>query len=251
MELRKSRGLLVLAALFLAIPVIGIVGWLRGQRPGIIGAVCVAVLAALGVAVVAYQVRPFRFAIGTDGLTLRRRGLNRLIPWSDIDKVLLKPSVAALSSSDRRPAQLLLVPVEGVDLGVPLTERSPQDNRASLLLLDFNDVRDTPDAVAQALTRFGGDRFVDLRQVVDDRFSVEFSIVLRGYEPAAVDQLIADGRRALLAGEQIQRLAVRARIEAGSLPIGLRGYDRVQVDELLAALSAQLAVFPGDERRPS
>lgn len=249
MELRKSRAVLVVAVLALAATLLLLVN-LLGGRATITNLGCFAVFAATAVALFAYALRPFRFAISAEGLTLRRRGLNRVIAWSDVETILLNPSVAAVSSRQRRSTRLLLMPVDGADIGAPPTEHSPLDGRPCLLLLDFNDVRNTPDEVADALARFGGNRFVDLRRVIDDRFSVEFSIVLRGYDPGAVDQLVTDGRRALLASSWPQRFEVKTRIEAASLPTVMRGYDREQVDQLLAALSAQLAVFPKDEPRP-
>ena len=57
----------------------------------------------------AYQLRPFRFRIGTDGLDLRVAGLNRLVAWAEIDMVVLDQPLPS-GGRKQRAASVLLVP---------------------------------------------------------------------------------------------------------------------------------------------
>ncbi|MEU4378359.1 hypothetical protein [Micromonospora echinofusca] len=105
-ELHRTRGALVLplvcvlsGGVLLALP--GEHALLRRLVAG--GAVL------LGGSVLAGLLRPFRFVIGVDGLTVRRPGLRRTIAWTEVEALALaRPSAReGLSATPR----LLLVPV--------------------------------------------------------------------------------------------------------------------------------------------
>jgi DivIVA domain-containing protein len=69
---------------------------------------------------------------------------------------------------------------------------------------------------------------------------VQFTIVLRGYDPTQVDELIQQANRALAATEPADRAAVERKLRQPELRTRVRGYDRAQVDARLAALADQL-----------
>ncbi|MGN9765413.1 hypothetical protein ACTMS2_09590 [Micromonospora sp. SD12] len=155
-ELHRTRGALVLplvcvlsGGVLLALP--GEHALLRRLVAG--GAVL------LGGSVLAGLLRPFRFVIGVDGLTVRRPGLRRTIAWTEVEALAL----ARPSAREGLPAtpRLLLVPVPGTLAGLPADARHPVDGRAAVELLDLARVREEPAEVAAALTRHAGDRFVD------------------------------------------------------------------------------------------
>jgi hypothetical protein len=183
---------------------------------------------------------PFSFVIGPTGLKVRRRGLNRQWDWSLIETILLVPGTVGVSERPRHRARLLLMPTAGVDLGVPLSESSPTDGRACLLLLDFRGVREQSAKVADSLRGYCSQRFSDMRD--EDLFGRPLTAVLRGYDFAAVDQLRAGVRTALRSGDPQQRAAAGTALATVSLPVAWRGYDRPQVDELLPKLAERLAV---------
>ena len=250
MELRESRRALLGGGFFL---VGGVFILLCGRADGAVRMTLLVLvggsIVVMGGALVVHALKPFRFHIGTDGLTLRVKGINRLVRWDEIDAVILVET--SLGRSRTSYHEVLLVPADGVDLGIPLTHRSPVDDRPCLVLLDLRDVKDSPEQVAQALARFGGDRFTDARRQRADRFgSPEFTVVLRGYDPARVDELIRRGRDALISSSTLERLGAKAEIEGarGKLPIVARGYDRAQVDSFLRALSAELAIWDSGEQ---
>lgn len=89
--------------------------------------------------------KPFRFHIGSDGLTLRLAGINRLVRWDEIEAVILDQPRPDLGDNKLPRPQLLLDPAEGVDLGIPLTHHSPVNDRPCLVLLDLGDVKDSPE----------------------------------------------------------------------------------------------------------
>lgn len=70
-----------------------------------------------------------------------------------------------------------------------------------------------------------------------------FSVVLRGYDRARVDDLLDRARQAL-AGNRPDRRATVADELGQSIPVRLRGYDRAQVDNLRRLLTAALTVRP-------
>ncbi|MFJ6199319.1 hypothetical protein [Micromonospora sp. NPDC092111] len=196
---------------------------------------------ALGVVGLVGTLRPFRFVIDAEGLTVRSRGLRRRFGWAELDLVVL----------DRPPPgtgapRLLAVPAPGTTAGLPLGARF--DGRPAIELLDLAHVRESPEKIAAALAGHAGGRFRDARR--DDGFPVpDFTTVLRGYSPDVVRPLVDRARAALDSGDPAQRRAARAELteaRATGLPVALRGYDVVQVDETLTALHAALAAEPTD-----
>lgn len=251
MELRRDRHLP--SAIFLLL--CGVV-FLTGFRPQSMFTQVLVLLAGAaaligGIRLLVRGLRPWRFGIGADGLTLRQAGLDRTLGWHEIESLILHlpvPEVAA--NSQARSPRLLLVPATGVDLGRPADVPSPVDDRPSVLLLDLSDVKDSPDDVAGALAAAGGRRFVDDRARVAAAFArPDFTVVLRGYEQAHVDGLIRRAHEALAAEGLIRRAELAVKLRQNH-PIALRGYDREQVDTYLRALSAQLAVLPGHGDQP-
>ena len=184
------------------------------------------------------RLRPFRFQIGADGLTLRWRGINRLVPWQEIEELVLdEPSRSA-------GPQLILAPTTRAGLPAPLRRRTPATDRPGALILKFSEVQDTPDAVAAALSRDGGARFTDYRPVRRlAPAAAEFTVVLRGYDRPRVDQVVSGAQGALSAGGDASRRQAWAELAAAraTLTVVARGYDRIQVDELLDQLAADLA----------
>jgi hypothetical protein len=249
-KLRRNRGPLVLAL----VCVLGGVMLLALPHDGRVLRTAVAVGGVLlgGVALIG-ALRPFRFAIGPEGLDVRRPGLQRTIRWDEIDALALDqpPRREGRLSSPR----LLAVPAAGVTLGLPPTGHHPVDGRAAVELLDLEQVRDRPEEVAAALTRFAGDRFVDVPERRRAAFGAEdFPVGLRGYRTDVVDQLIRRGQDALVWGGTLERQGARSEIEqarAAGLPVAQRGYAVGQVDDALSALCAALADERSADRRTS
>ncbi|WP_018786738.1 hypothetical protein [Micromonospora sp. CNB394] len=167
--------------------------------------------------------------------------LPRLLPWAEIEHLVLYQPPPVLAGK-RMPSPLpLLVPAPGSTLDVPLTHRSPFDDRPCLLLLELHDVREKTDQVADALPRYGGSRFTDHRQLVRQPFdSARFPVEALGYDRAAVDALVQKGREALRSEDFLGRLSAKAEVELAlaELPLVAHGYDRVRVDAFLRDLPA-------------
>ncbi|MCX4388797.1 hypothetical protein OG777_17915 [Micromonospora peucetia] len=156
MELHRNRGGLVL-------PLACVIGGgvllaLPGEN-ALLRRLVAAGAVLLGGGVLVGLLRPFRFVIGADGLTVRRPGLRRTIPWAQVAALALDqpPARNGLPS----PPRLLLVPAPGALGDLPVDGRHPVDGRAAVELLDLGRVRERPAEVAAALTRHAGDRFVD------------------------------------------------------------------------------------------
>lgn len=252
MELRRSRSILVGGIVLLAF---GVFMLLCGRTDSAfrgIGTLIIGVLSLLMGGVLAfYGLRPFRFHIGTEGLTVRLPGIDRLVPWAEIDMIVLDQPLPVLTGRKTPSPVLLLVPASGSTLDSPLTHRSPVDDRPCLVLLELQDVREAPDEVGAALARFGGSRFTDFRQLIRQHFdSPDFTMVLRGYDPAGVNHLVRQGQEALISDVMLKRFGAKAEIERarGSLPAAMHGYDRAQVDAFLDDLSDALARWDDDER---
>ncbi|MFU8872952.1 hypothetical protein [Micromonospora sp. SL4-19] len=239
MELHRSRGTLPLAIVCVLGGVMVLVageGWVLRM------------LAALGIVVIGSAalvgaVRPFRFVIGPEGLKVRRPGLRGTYRWEQFDSLALDDAAK-------------LVGVPGADLtpSLPTTVRHPGDGRPAVELLDLTQVRESPDEVVAALTRFSGGRFTDARTPPASwpaGMEIVFTTSLRGYEKRQVDRLIVRAENALAAGGPAERRAARAEIEqarAAGIEPALRGYDVGQVDRALDALCAALTEEPTIDR---
>ncbi len=70
---------------------------------------------------------------------------------------------------------------------------------------------------------------------------LQFTIVLRGYDPTEVDELIQQANQALALTDPAARSAVERKLRQPELRTRMRGYDRSQVDMRLAILADQLA----------
>ena len=247
MELQRSRRRPAIGIVLIAIGALTLVC----GGGSVLSWVITGILLMFGVVFVAGALRPFRFRIDVDGLTLRVAGLDRLVPWPEIDAIILDEPVPD-PGHDTSPF-LLLVPAAGSIIDLPLTGTSPLDGRAGLVLLDLDHVRQQTDDIAAALARFGGGRFTDVRRQRRERSaSPDFGFGLRGYEPAPVDELIRAAQDALLSDDAALRSEARAELDAAreSLPIALRGYDIRQVDTFLGRLSATLAQSPDEDGKP-
>lgn len=242
MELHRNRSSLPLAILCMA----GGVVVLALSRPGRLLPMLVALGAiVLGAAVLVGGLRPFRFVIGAEGLDVRRPGLHGTFRWEQFDALVLDdaPRPGARIGSPR----LLGVPAAGMAPGPKVTARHPVDGRAAVELLDLTQVREAPDEVSAAMARFVGNRFTDARTPLATRLGgteFEFTEGLRGYRMERVDELVRRGRQALTHGSVSDRQAARSEIEqarAAGLPVGMRGYNTLQVDAALDLLCAALA----------
>jgi DivIVA domain-containing protein len=69
---------------------------------------------------------------------------------------------------------------------------------------------------------------------------VEFSVVLRGYRIAETDALLVTAQAALGSSDPARRNEAVRMITQARLPIGLRGYDRGEVDKCLEQIVDQL-----------
>ncbi|MFI8806859.1 MULTISPECIES: hypothetical protein [Micromonospora] len=192
---------------------------------------------------VAYQLRPFRFRIGADGLDLRVAGLNRLVAWAEIDAVVLDQPLPSRGRK-QRAAKVLLVPATAATIDRPLTSRSPVDGRPALKLLDLDQVRQPADDVADALARFGAGRFADVRQQAPelsddaDTPDTEALTLLADLTPRV--------QKALDSGQVSQRQAVKAEVDAALARLQAGGHQ-----PRLAALLKVMSDTLGEDVKPS
>ena len=70
---------------------------------------------------------------------------------------------------------------------------------------------------------------------------IHFTVVLRGYDPAEVDELIGQANLALAWTDRAARSALERKLRQPELRTRMRGYDRSQVHARLAILADQLA----------
>ncbi|MEV4626125.1 DivIVA domain-containing protein [Micromonospora sp. NPDC049523] len=68
-----------------------------------------------------------------------------------------------------------------------------------------------------------------------------FVRAMRGYDVGQVDAVVRRVRAALESDSEVQRALARDEIRQVSFSVGLRGYDRSQVNDYLARASALLA----------
>ncbi|WP_328652638.1 hypothetical protein OG598_00990 [Micromonospora sp. NBC_00330] len=203
---------------------------------------------ALGAVALVSAMRPFRFGIHADGLTIRRPGLRRDVRWAEVDALVLDEPPRR--DGHPEPPRLLLVPVPGVT--IELTARHPLDGRPAVELLVLDQVREQPEQVSAALTQYAGGRFVDLLALRRAAFEApEIPVGLRGYQMDRVDRLIRRGQDALMSGDASARQAARGEIERATtagLPIAQRGYSTFQTDTVLDALVTALADHQSTDR---
>ncbi|MFY1617054.1 hypothetical protein [Micromonospora sp. WMMD736] len=239
MELRRNRGARALA---LACVLGGVILLVYPSDRAPLRTIIAVGAIALGAVALVSALRPFRFGIHADGLSIRRPGLRREFRWAEVDTVIL-------DEPPRRdgyptPPRLLLVPVQAMPREL-VTARHPLDGRPAIELLVLDQVREQPEQVSEALTRHAGDRFVDLLARRRAAFAVpDITVGLRGYAMDRVDRLLRRGQDALLSGDAAARQAARGEIEratAAGLPRAQRGYNSVQVDTVLDALLAALS----------
>lgn len=245
-ELRRSRGARVLAL----VCVLGGVVLLALPRDGALLRTIVAVGAiALGGVALVSALRPFRFGIGADGLTVRRPGLRRTLPWAEVGALVLDEPPRR--DGRPQPPRLLLVPAPDVTIG-PATARHPLDGRPAVELLVLDQVREQPEQVSAALTHYAGDRFLDLQALRRAAFAdPDLATGLRGYRMDQVDRLIRRGQDALVSEDASARRAARTeidRVRAAGLPIAQRGYGTDQADAALDALATVLADHQSTDR---
>lgn len=182
--------------------------------PWIVGAIVI----LLGLAALAWRLRPFRFRIGSEGLDVRYRGLNRAIRWHEIDAMT------------DRSGQLLIAPAMTSDLLEGSTGSFPGDGRPARVLLNFIDVKEPADEIILALRKCGGPRFVDVQTAPG------FTVVARGYDRGQVDAVIDRVNGAHDSGDQARIAEARSAAAAADFTVVLRGYDRAQVDAYLRTL---------------
>ncbi|MEG3632181.1 hypothetical protein [Micromonospora palythoicola] len=249
MELRKTRGPLVLGLFFFVTGVfllgcfeLSVLGWIVGLIALLVGG-----------GIVFAERRPFTFKIGPNGLAVRVAGLNRAVPWAEIDAIILDQQVPTIGEKQPIHSCLLLVPAAGSTIDGPFDGQSPTDGRRALVLLDLADVSQSLDEVAVALARFAGSRFVDIRHQRFARFeSPDFAAVPGGYDQTRVNELIRQGRDGLLIDESLPRWTARMSFEQAraELPTSKLGYDRAAVDSMLDELAALIARWPDLHTRP-
>ncbi|WP_433073086.1 hypothetical protein ACQP1P_24945 [Dactylosporangium sp. CA-052675] len=212
MELQRRRRSLGFALLVVVFGLLALAcAWGSGSGARLILAIGGLAALVLGATLVRDEFRPFRFAIGADGITTR----DGLVPWSAIDKVVLDEPVPPATSGPH----LILEP----------------GGRA---VLKLQDVRQSQADIAAALDRHAGARFDN--RIARRGEAPGFTTVLRGYEPGRVDRLVRRAQDALLDGEPGERAAARAALDEPDLVVVARGYDRAQVEQHLRKLAARL-----------
>jgi DivIVA domain-containing protein len=68
-----------------------------------------------------------------------------------------------------------------------------------------------------------------------------FTVVLRGYDMARVDALLERIRAASASTDGALRASVRGELNHRALPVRMRGYDRMEVDDYLRRAIDRLA----------
>jgi hypothetical protein len=214
MELQRRRQSLALAIVVILFGVVAFVcaGAAANTATRLVYGACGLLAVALGANLVRDELRPFRFVIGEEGLTLRD---GTTLAWSDLDRVVLdEPTPPATSGP-----HLLLEPGDRV-------------------VLKLDEVRQSREQIVEALRRYAGDRFED--RIARRGDHVPFATMLRGYETGRVDNLLRRVGDALLSGDPAACAEVRAELEDPDLVVAVRGYDRAEVDSHLRKLHARL-----------
>ncbi|GAA4258485.1 hypothetical protein GCM10022255_079350 [Dactylosporangium darangshiense] len=214
MELQRRRRSLGLAVLVVVFGLVALVcAWgAVNTATRIVYAACGVLALLIGTVLMRDELRPFRFVINADGLTLRD---GTTLAWSQVDRIILdEPTPPATSGP-----HLILQPGDRI-------------------VLKLDEVKQPQAQIAEALQRYAGDRFDNRMARRGDR--AEFLVVLRGYEPGRVDNLLRRAGDALLSGDPAQRAEAREALENPDLLVAMRGYDRAQVDAHLRKLAARL-----------
>jgi hypothetical protein len=226
---------------------VGLVMLLVGLLPRPAGGLFLVIFGALSLVVGAMVVRrerkPFRFGIGAEGLMLGVPGIQRLVPWTAIEALVLDQPLPKLHDrSTRSGPYLVLLPAQGSDLLGGWPERTLSDGRTGRLVLELDDVRQSREQIAAALRVHSGGRFADALREAQARIDGHaFGTVPQGYDPAVVDGLVRQAGAALGSGAYVTRIGARARIDNAAIPVVDRGYDREQVDTALRTIAEQLA----------
>ncbi|MBQ1046469.1 hypothetical protein KBX35_28095 [Micromonospora sp. C32] len=241
MELRRSRQTLWKG---LTVFGVGVFPLLYLTSPSTVRWILLGLWLLSAAAFVAYQLRPFRFRIGADGLDLRVAGLNRLVAWAEIEAVVLDQPLPT-AGRKQKAASVLLVPATAATIDRRLTGRSPVDGRPALVLLDLDQVQQPPGEVAAALAQFGGSRFADVRQLAPERPEAPDMDGL-----SLLSDLMPRVQKALDSGDASQRQALKAEVDAvlASLPEPPAGRDQPRLDGVLKAMSEALAAEDEDAK---
>jgi hypothetical protein len=148
MELHRSRTLLIGA---IVLGVAGAAVLLLADDP--ISAFRLAmggVGVLVAVVLLTREVRPFRFRIDEHGLDLHAYGMSRLVPWPEIDALVLEQPARIHGTASTPSPRLILVPAAGSGL-------------ARRRILETDDVKEPADEIARALGYYAGARFTDAR----------------------------------------------------------------------------------------
>ena len=167
MELRRRRPHLFWIAFFLVGGLVTIGAAQNGWQLRVLvvplgsGALLVVglimVLGAL--AGLASTFRPAPIALDESGLRLRVAGIDRSVPWTSVDALILEPYQGNLDSTG--PARLLLVPSADADLGTVAEYQNKVDGRPSIILLPLDSLRASQDQVIHVLATYAGQRFLN------------------------------------------------------------------------------------------
>ncbi|MEV6519227.1 hypothetical protein AB0M37_25970 [Micromonospora chalcea] len=241
MELRKSRQTLWKG---LTVFGVGVFPLLYLTSPSTVRWILLSLWLLSASVFVAYQLRPFRFRIGADGLDLRVAGLNRLVAWAEIEAIVLDQPLPT-AGRKQKAASVLLVPATAATIDRRLTGRSPVDGRPALVLLDLDQVQQPPGEVASALAHFGGSRFADVRQLAPERPDAPDMDGL-----SLLSDLMPRVQKALDTGDASQRQALKTEVDAllASLPETPAGRDQPRLDGVLTAMSEALAAEDEDAK---
>ncbi|GIJ70799.1 hypothetical protein [Virgisporangium ochraceum] len=178
MKLRASPATRVFLLLFLAVLLASAagLGWrlFTDDAPWsgrIIAAAVIAFVVPFCFVGARHALGPFRIDVDERGWRVRTRRLTRDVRWDELAAVVLAHSPAhagtdgsagtAVPTSRRGPGapRLLLVPADGVDLGVEATGSSPVDGRPALELFALDDVVYGEVRFVRDLSALAGGRF--------------------------------------------------------------------------------------------
>lgn len=196
--------------------------------------------ALVGVLLLGYAVRPFRFTIGPDGLDVRHRGLARRLRWDEIAEIAY--ALPEDASPKDRP-RLVLVPAPGVALGVSL------DAGEGRVVLSLDDVRESRERILSALAEYGRERFVDRMVGRVGRLVIpQLTVAAYGYDQPTVDALIRAAGDAL--ADPSPRV-IKAWNELNAFlsdpVVGPNGYDPAEADAFLRNAADELAARIGQK----